>query len=123
MFKFIFHILGIIFFLIWIVIGGLVLVTASKVNLNQILGGLLKGNLVGDLGGGASGLLQGLGDLPGLSQLGNASAKTLYESLSPDKQACVRKVWGETTLKSVLDGQAALSSDLVSKVIGCLPGK
>ena len=113
MFKFIFHILGIIFFLIWITIGALLLVVVAKVNPAQLL----------SQASGAAGLLQGLGALPGLSQLSQAGAKGIYDSLPADKQACVKKAWGEETLAAVLAGQKPLSGDLVSKMIGCLPSK
>jgi hypothetical protein len=122
MFKFIFHILGIVFFLIWIAIGGVVLVGILKFNPLRVIG-QISGGVAPNLGSGASGLLQGLGVLEGFNKLSANSAKGLYESLPPEKQACVKKAWGEATLAAVLANQTSLSSDLISKVIGCLPSK
>lgn len=118
--RFIFYLLAIIFFLIWIPIGGMVLVTLTKVNPSQLLGQTIGGGAVGS---GTAGFLQGLGIWESLNKLSTSGAKGLYDSLTPEKQACVRKAWGDQTLAAVLAGTQPLNSDLVSKVIGCLPNK
>lgn len=120
--RFIFHLLGIIYFLIWILIGAALLVGAFaliKVKPWQMVGGLING---GGLGGLSSmvGNVGNVGDLLQKIQTKNGNVPEIYNSLPKEQQACLKKEIGDKTVESALLGKLNLTPDLVLKAMKCV---
>lgn len=118
--RFIFHLLGIIYFLIWIVIGSALLIGALaviKIKPWQMLGQV--GNwsqmmgVVNNIGSTA--------DVMQKVQNNRGDVVSVLNSLPKSQQDCLRKEVGEKTVNEVLSGKKFdITPDLIFKAMKCL---
>lgn len=116
---FIYHIFGIIFYVIWSIIGALILVGIILIFVfkpwQSVAGGLNFGS-VGALLGGAGG---GVGELIGQLQSGNG-IKESYNNLPKASQDCLRQEVGNQKVEDILAGKISPGSDVILKAVKCL---
>ena len=125
--RFIFHLLGILFFIIWIVIGaalliGLLFVFQAKPW--QALGPMIGGGL-GNLGA-ISGIIGNLGNVGNVAdvvkklQSNGGDATATFNSLPKKQQDCLTQKLGSKTISDAMAGKLQPSPDLVFKAMECL---
>lgn len=127
--RFIFHLLGILFFTIWIVIGaallaGIFLLFSLKPW--QALGPMTGGDL-GNLGMGAFGGMVGqlgnvgkMGELAQKLQSNGGDVAAVLNSLPKSQQDCLNKKLGAKTISDAMAGKLQPSPDLIFKAMECL---
>lgn len=130
--KFIYHLFGTIFFIVWTLIG-LVLVAGGFAILQnkpwQNVAPLM--GILNAAQGSGSGLLNGLSSaqfggaqtmMNKMSQFG--TVKGFYDSLKPAEQTCLRKQIGSQALDAILaNPQYKPTPDMVLKGVQCLNSK
>lgn len=125
--RFIFHLLGILFFIIWIVIGvaliiGLFFVFQMKPW--QALGPMMGGSS-GGLGA-ISGLVGNLGNVGNVAEVvkklqsNGGDAAVTFNSLPKTQQDCLFKKLGSKTISEAMTGKLQPSPDLIFKAMECL---
>lgn len=125
--RFIFHLLGILFFVIWIVIGvalliGLFFVFTMKPW--QALGPTIGGNS-GGLGA-ISGMMGNLGSIGNVAEVvkklqsNGGDAAATFNSLPKTQQDCLTKKLGVKTINEIIAGKLQPSPDLAFKAMECL---
>ena len=125
--RFIFHLLGILFFIIWIVIGaalliGLLFVFQAKPW--QAIGSMMGGNS-GGLGA-INGIMGNLGNVGNVAdvvkklQSNGGDATATFNSLPKTQQDCLIKKLGSKTISDAMAGKLQPSPDLVFKAMECL---
>lgn len=127
--RFIFHLLGILFFIIWIVIGaallaGIFLLFSLKPW--QALGPMMSGG--GGLGnlGAISGIVGNLGNMGQMGELvkklqsNGGDAAATFNSLPKTQQDCLTKKLGSKTISDAMAGKLQPSPDLIFKAMECL---
>ena len=117
--RFIFHLLGIIYFAIWITIVGALLCLGLfllKAQPWQALNGVnLSGlkNTVGSIGN--------VADVIQKIQTNKGDASAAYNSLTSSQQDCLKKQLGTQTINDVLSGKKIEPTpDLILKAMGCV---
>jgi len=117
--RFIFHLLGIIFFIIWIAIGGVALfgvISLAKSQPWQMLSSInLSGltNTVSNVGN--------VADVVQKIQANKGDAAAAYNSLSTTQQDCLKKELGSKTITDILAGvKIDPTPDLVLKAMKCV---
>ena len=127
--RFIFHLLGILFFLIWIVIGaallaGIFLLFSLKPW--QALSPMMNnGGGLGNLGA-ISGLMGNLGNVGKMGELAqklqnnNGDIAATFNSLPKSQQDCLTKKLGSKTISEAVAGKLQPSPDLIFKAMECL---
>ncbi|MEK7189948.1 MAG: hypothetical protein AAB666_03125 [Patescibacteria group bacterium] len=119
--RFIFHLLGILFFLIWIVIGAAMLIGllfVFKAKPWQALGAMTGGNL-----GAISGMIGNVGNVAEVVkklQSNGGDATATFNSLPKTQQDCLTKKLGSKTISDAMAGKLQPSPDLVFKAMECL---
>ncbi|MCX6779203.1 MAG: hypothetical protein NTU97_03155 [Candidatus Magasanikbacteria bacterium] len=117
--RFIFHLLGIIFFVIWIAIGGVALfgvLTLAKTQPWQMLSSINLGGLTNTVGS-----VGNIADVVQKIQANKGDAAAAYNSLSTTQQDCLKKELGSQTITDVLAGkQIQPTPDLILKAMKCV---
>lgn len=122
--RFLYHLFGILFFIVWTVIGaailiGVFLLVSAKPW--QAVSGLMSGGGLGSLGG-LSGLMGSAGNMGDLVQKMSSGKdiKEGFNSLPKTQQDCLNKELGSKTINDALAGKLQPSPDLVFKAMKCL---
>lgn len=117
--KFLFHLLGIIYFTLWIAIGGVVLflaLTLIKVKPWQLLQSV---NLTGVTNSLTS--ASNVADVIQKIQNNKEGVIAAYNSLNATQQDCLKKQLGSTTVDNVLAGKEVKpTSDMILKALTCV---
>ncbi len=114
--RFIFHILGILFFLIWITIGAAIvvgLILLFTIKPWQARAGGNAGGVVSSLMG--SNMLSGI-----LPKLNPKDLSEGIKSLPKTQQDCLSKELGSKTIDDALAGKLQPTPDLILKAMKCL---
>ncbi|KKR48333.1 MAG: hypothetical protein UT86_C0007G0012 [Candidatus Magasanikbacteria bacterium GW2011_GWC2_40_17] len=118
--RFIFHLLGIVYFVIWIVIGAILLFamfTFLKVKPWAMLGGtnsLQNISNVFNQAGSVADVIQKI-------QANKGDVGVAFNSLSKDQQDCLRKELGDKTVSDALSGvKINPTPDLILKAMKCV---
>ncbi len=117
--RFLFHLLGIIYFLIWIVIGAALLVgifTVAKLKPWTMLGNV--GNFGSTLG--VLNSTGNIGDVLQKIQSKKGDIPAAFNSLSKDQQTCLKNEFGESTVNQALAGTLNFTPDLLLKAMKCV---
>jgi hypothetical protein len=117
--SFIYHIFGIIFYVIWSIIGALILVGLILIFVfkpwQAVAGGNFNLGAVGSLIGQAG----GMGDL--ISQLQSGGGiKDSYNNLPKASQDCLRQEVGSQKVDDILAGKISPGSDVILKAAKCI---
>ncbi len=124
--RFIFHLLGILFFLIWIVIGAAMLIGLLflfKAKPWQALGTMIGGG--GGLGA-ISGVMNNLGNVGNVAEVvkklqsNGGDAVATFNSLPKKQQDCLIQKLGSKNISDAMAGKLQPSPDLVFKAMECL---
>jgi hypothetical protein len=121
--RFIFHLLGILFFIIWIVIGaalliGLLFVFQAKPW--QMMGGNSGGF------GAISGMMGNLSNVGNVAEVvkklqsNGGDAAATFNSLPKKQQDCLIKKLGSKNISDAMAGKLQPSPDLIFKAMECL---
>lgn len=125
--RFIFHLLGILFFTIWIVIGAALLVGIFLVF--QMKPWQAIGSMMGGSSGGLgviSGIMGSLGNVGNVAdvvkklQSNGGDAAATFNSLPKTQQDCLTKKLGNKTISDAMAGKLQPSPDLIFKAMECL---
>lgn len=125
--RFIFHLLGILFFTIWIVIGAALLVGLFFVFTMkpwQAIGGMIGGGS-GGLGA-ISSMMGNLGNIGNVAEVvkklqsNGGDAAATFNSLPKTQQDCLTKKLGSKTISEAMAGKLQPSPDLIFKAMECL---
>ena len=128
--KFVYHLFGTIFFVVWALIGLVLLVSGFSLVKSKSLQGIAP--MIGAFGsGGFGGMMGGLGgtQLGGMQdvmkKMGQfGTVKGFYDSLKPAEQTCLSKQLGEKNLQEILGNpQYKPTPDMVLKGVQCLNAK
>lgn len=128
--KFIYHLFGTIFFVVWAIIGLVLLVSGFALAKSKpwqgvapmmsVLGAGGFGGMMSGLGGTQLGAMQEI--MQKMGQFG--TVKGFYDSLKPAEQTCLTKQLGEKNLKEILaNPQYKPTPDMVLKGVQCLNSK
>ncbi|HPV70388.1 MAG TPA: hypothetical protein PKY08_00565 [Candidatus Magasanikbacteria bacterium] len=117
--KFIFHVLGTIFFALWIAIGAVVLFLALsliKVKPWQLLSSVNLSGVTANISsaGNVAEVIQKI-------QNNKEGVVAAYNSLNTTQQDCLKKQLGETIINNVLSGKEVKpTSDMILKSLICV---
>lgn len=128
--KFIYHLFGTIFFIVWAVIGLVLLVSGFAIVKAKPWQGVAPmmsalsaggfGGMMSGLGGTQLGAMQGV--MQKMGQFG--TVKGFYDSLKPAEKTCLSKQLGEKNLQDILaNPQYKPTPDMVLKGVQCLNTK
>lgn len=128
--KFLYHLLGIIFFSVWALIGLVVIVSGFTIAKAKPWEGIAP--MMGIFGsGGLGGMMSGLGGtqlgamqdvMKKMSQFG--TVKAFYDSLKPSEQDCLKKQLGEKNVQDMIsNSQYKPTPEVVLKGVQCLNSK
>lgn len=116
--SFLYHIFGIIFYIIWSIIGAAILVVMVLLFMfkpwNAMSGGVGLGSLTSMMGqvGGVGDLIKNIQNQGGI--------KESYGNLPKTTQDCLKKQLGEQKLNDLLAGKTQLNSTVMMQAVQCL---
>lgn len=116
--SFLYHVFGIIFYIIWSVIGAAILAIIVLMLMfkpwNALSGGAGLGSLTG-----MTGQVSGMGDV--LKTIQNqGGVKDSYNNLPKKTQDCLKNQLGEKNLNDLLAGKTSLTPAVVMQAVTCL---
>lgn len=121
--RFIFHLLGILFFLIWITIGAAILAGLVLLFILKPWQAFFPANVgaTGSQSKGVVGSLMGSAMVSGLlPKFGSKELDEGFKSLSKGQQDCLNQELGAKTVNDALSGKVQPTPDLILKAMKCL---
>lgn len=117
--SFIYHIFGIIFYVIWSIIGALILVGVILIFVFKPWQAVAGGNLNLGSVGSLFGQTGGVSDLIGKLQSGGG-IKDSYNNMPKASQDCLRQEVGSQKVDDILAGKISPGPDVILKAAKCL---
>ncbi len=128
--KFIYHLFGSIFFIIWSLIGLALIMSGFALfqskpwqNIAPMMSVLNSGGLNGFVTGGGATQISAMQDM--MKKMGQfGTVKSFYDSLNPAEQVCLKKQMGEQNISAILaNPQYKPTPDMILKGVQCLNSK